>query len=119
MITLKRNTQNGYTKKNKTGNLYNPQTNTFNLTNEEWEDFKKGHPKAASLKTVPLVFPELYAELFDGNSASDEDDFFSSHTSEHFTQPPPSGASPSADSPSGYPNKRVKPSTPRPRAPSA
>ncbi|KAL7614183.1 hypothetical protein Lser_V15G06120 [Lactuca serriola] len=44
----------------------------------------------------------------------DEDDFFSSHTSEHFTQPPPS-----ADSPFGNPNKRAKPSTPRPRAPSA
>ncbi|CAI9295006.1 unnamed protein product [Lactuca saligna] len=55
--------------KNKTGNLYNPQTNTFNLTNEEWEDFKK---------------------------------------------PPPSAASPS-----GNPNKRAKPSTPRPRAASA
>ncbi|CAI9262543.1 unnamed protein product [Lactuca saligna] len=134
--------------RNKTGNLYNPQTNTFNLTNEEWEDFKKGHPKAASLKTVPLLFPELCAELFDGNSASgnlsyatsqtpsghgsssfhvaplhlmdapsiniDEDDFFSNHTSEQFTQP-----SPSAASPSGNPNKRAKPSTPRPRAPSA
>ncbi|XP_023766546.1 uncharacterized protein LOC111915080 [Lactuca sativa] len=44
----------------------------------------------------------------------DEDDFFSNHTSEHFTQPPPSAASPS-----GNPNKRAKPSTPRPRAPSA
>ncbi|CAI9298148.1 unnamed protein product [Lactuca saligna] len=109
---------------------------------------EKGHPKAASLKTVPLLFPELCAELFDGNSASgnlsyatsqtpsghgsssfhvaplhlmdapsiniDEDDFFSNHTSEHFTQP-----SPSAASPSGNPNKRAKPSTPRPRAPSA
>ncbi|KAL4555348.1 hypothetical protein LXL04_037966 [Taraxacum kok-saghyz] len=38
--------------KNKTGNLYNPQTNTFNLTAEEWDEFKKGHPKAASLKTT-------------------------------------------------------------------
>ncbi|XP_076939611.1 L10-interacting MYB domain-containing protein-like [Bidens hawaiensis] len=47
--------------KNKTGNIYNPQTNTFTLTNEEWEEFKKGHVKAASLKTTPLAFPELYA----------------------------------------------------------
>ncbi|KAL7590160.1 hypothetical protein Lser_V15G38335 [Lactuca serriola] len=51
----------------------------------------------------------------------DEDDFFSNHTSEHFTQPPPSAASPSADSPSaaslsGNPNKRAKHSTPRPQA---
>ncbi|CAI9287884.1 unnamed protein product [Lactuca saligna] len=44
----------------------------------------------------------------------DEDDYLSNHTSEHFTQPPPS-----ADSPSGNPNKRAKPSNPRPRAPSA
>ncbi|CAI9293491.1 unnamed protein product [Lactuca saligna] len=122
-----------------------------------------GHPKAASLKTVRLLFLELCAELFDGNIASgnlsyatsqtpsgqgsscfhvshvklidapsiniDEDDYFSNHTNEHFTQPPPSAASPSADSssanspsaalPSGNPNKRAKPSTLRPRAPSA
>ncbi|XP_076881141.1 uncharacterized protein LOC143529183 [Bidens hawaiensis] len=47
--------------KNKTGNLYNAQTNTFTLTNEEYEEFKKGHPKAASLKTTPLSFPDLCA----------------------------------------------------------
>ncbi|KAL4587942.1 hypothetical protein LXL04_000819 [Taraxacum kok-saghyz] len=56
--------------KNKTGNLYNPQTNMFNLTTEEWDDFKKGHPKAAVLKTHPLPHPELCAALFDGNSAT-------------------------------------------------
>ena len=64
-------------------------------------------------------------QLLDAPSINiDEDDFFSNHTSEHFTQTPPSAASPSADSPyaaspSGNPNKRAKPSTPRPRAPSA
>ncbi|XP_076941276.1 L10-interacting MYB domain-containing protein-like [Bidens hawaiensis] len=47
--------------KNKTGNIYNPQTNIFTLTNEEWEEFKNGHPKAASIKTTPLAFPELCA----------------------------------------------------------
>ncbi|KAK1421417.1 hypothetical protein QVD17_23733 [Tagetes erecta] len=56
--------------KNKTGNLYNASTNTFTLTNEEWEEFKKGHPKAGSLKLAPLPFPELCAELFDGNTAT-------------------------------------------------
>ncbi|KAL7596529.1 hypothetical protein Lser_V15G30177 [Lactuca serriola] len=56
--------------KNKTGNIYNFQTNTFNLTAEEWDDFKKGHPKAASLRTIPLPFPDLCARLFDGNSAT-------------------------------------------------
>ncbi|CAI9275965.1 unnamed protein product [Lactuca saligna] len=106
---------------------------------------QQGHPKAASLKTVPLLFPELCAKFFDGNSASvnliyatsktpsgqgsssfhvaplklmdapsiniDEDNYFSNHTSEHFTQPPPSANSPFAASPSGNPNKRAKPST--------
>ncbi|KAE8692659.1 hypothetical protein F3Y22_tig00110831pilonHSYRG00371 [Hibiscus syriacus] len=56
--------------RNKTGNLYNPQTNTFTLTNEEWEEFRKGHPKVVSLKTTPLPFLELCATLFDGNSAT-------------------------------------------------
>ncbi|KAI3507768.1 hypothetical protein L1887_22762 [Cichorium endivia] len=56
--------------RNKTGNIYNSETNTFTLTNEEWEEFKKGHPKAASLKTHPLVYPELCATLFDGRSAT-------------------------------------------------
>ncbi|KAI7740129.1 hypothetical protein M8C21_031195 [Ambrosia artemisiifolia] len=45
-------------------------TNTFSLTNKEWEEFKKGHPKAGSLKTVPLSFPELCVKLFDGNAAT-------------------------------------------------
>ncbi|CAI9277247.1 unnamed protein product [Lactuca saligna] len=95
---------------------------------------EKGHPKVASLKTVPLLFPELCAELFDGNNVSgnlsyatsqtpsgqgssyfhvillklmdapsiniDEDDYFCNHTTEHFTQPPPSAAAPFVDSPS-------------------
>ncbi|KAL4590011.1 hypothetical protein LXL04_002929 [Taraxacum kok-saghyz] len=56
--------------KNKTGNLYNPQTNMFNLTMEECDDSKKGHPKAAVLKTHPLPHPELCAALFDGSSAT-------------------------------------------------
>ncbi|CAI9261977.1 unnamed protein product [Lactuca saligna] len=96
--------------KNKIGNLYNPQTNTFNLTNEEWEDFKKGHPKATSLKNVPLLFPELCAELFDGSSAFGNLSYATSQTPSN----PPSADSPYAASPSGNPNKRAKPSTPRP-----
>ncbi|CAI9265271.1 unnamed protein product [Lactuca saligna] len=49
----------------------------------------------------------------------DKDDYFSNHTSAHFTQQPPFVASPSAVSPSGNPNKRAKPSTLRPRVHSA
>ncbi|CAI9293816.1 unnamed protein product [Lactuca saligna] len=39
-----------------------------------------GHPKAASLKTVPLLFPQLCAELFDGNSASGNLSYATSQT---------------------------------------
>ncbi|KAD4888469.1 hypothetical protein E3N88_20542 [Mikania micrantha] len=56
--------------KNKTGNIYDSQTKTFSLTNEEWEQFKKGHPKAASLRTSTLPFPDLCSALFDGNAAT-------------------------------------------------
>ncbi|CAI9302544.1 unnamed protein product [Lactuca saligna] len=107
---------------------------------------EKGHPKAASLKTVPLLFLELSAELFDGNSTSGNLSYATSQTpsghgsssfhatplqlmdtpsvnideddifSNHTTQPPPSAASISAASPSGNPNKRAKLSTLRPRA---
>ncbi|XP_035839140.1 uncharacterized protein LOC110916478 isoform X2 [Helianthus annuus] len=34
------------------------------------EEINTGHPKAASLKTVPLPFQELCAELFDGNTVT-------------------------------------------------
>ncbi|CAI9263529.1 unnamed protein product [Lactuca saligna] len=73
-----------------------------------------GHLKVASLNTVSLLLPKLYAELFDGNCASNEDDCYSHHNSKSITQPPPFAASPS-----GNPNRRAKPSTPRPRAPNA
>ncbi|KAL8235936.1 hypothetical protein R6Q59_017018 [Mikania micrantha] len=39
-----------------------------------------GHPKAGSLKTVPLPFPELCAALFDGNSATGSMKWTSSQT---------------------------------------
>ncbi|CAI9280144.1 unnamed protein product [Lactuca saligna] len=91
------------------------------------------------METVPLVIlvmphPEHHRDmdhlyfhvaplkLTDAPSINIDDyDYSSNHTSEHFTQPPPSAASPSTDShfaasPSGNPNKRAKPSTPRHRA---
>ncbi|KAI3772243.1 hypothetical protein L6452_03425 [Arctium lappa] len=36
----------------------------------EWEEFFKGHPKAKTLKTSPLAFPELCIALFEGTSAT-------------------------------------------------
>ncbi|CAI9304280.1 unnamed protein product [Lactuca saligna] len=48
---------------------------------------EKGHQKAASLKTVSLLFPELCAELFDGNSASGNLSYATSQT------PPGQGSS--------------------------
>ncbi|KAI3714840.1 hypothetical protein L6452_21800 [Arctium lappa] len=37
---------------------------------DEWEEFFKGHPKAKTLKTSPLAFPELCIALFEGTSAT-------------------------------------------------
>ncbi|XP_076894521.1 L10-interacting MYB domain-containing protein-like [Bidens hawaiensis] len=56
--------------RNKTGNLYNPQTNMFTLTPQEWKDFKKGHPRAMSLKTRPLPHHDLFITVFKGLSAN-------------------------------------------------
>ncbi|KAJ9546559.1 hypothetical protein OSB04_019102 [Centaurea solstitialis] len=56
--------------RNKTGNIYDPIMNTFTLSNQEWEEFFKGHPKAKTLKTSPLVFPDLCKDLFEGTSAT-------------------------------------------------
>ncbi|CAI9277942.1 unnamed protein product [Lactuca saligna] len=67
--------------KNRISNVYNSQTNTFNLTTDEWDDFKKGHPKAASLRTIPLPFLDLCARLFDGNSATDNFRSYSTQSS--------------------------------------
>ncbi|KAI7755196.1 hypothetical protein M8C21_023888, partial [Ambrosia artemisiifolia] len=60
--------------KNKTGNIYNAQTNTFTLTNEEWEEFKKGHPKAGSLK-------KTLCTIVDGNAATGMHKWTSTQTS--------------------------------------
>nr|XP_043610822.1 L10-interacting MYB domain-containing protein-like isoform X1 [Erigeron canadensis] len=51
--------------KNKRANVYDPLTNTFNLTEEEWNLEMKGNKYVESLKSTPLVFPELCAQLFD------------------------------------------------------
>ncbi|KAI7739219.1 hypothetical protein M8C21_027113, partial [Ambrosia artemisiifolia] len=82
--------------KNKTGNMYNTQTNTFSFTNEGWEEFKKGHPKAGSLKIVPLPFQELCAESFDDDDADTGHQTFeptadptSEPTPEHTPKPNP------------------------------
>ncbi|KAK1406190.1 hypothetical protein QVD17_41479 [Tagetes erecta] len=56
--------------RNKTGNLYNQDTNMFTLTPQEWEDFKKGHPRAMSLRTRPLSHLDLHIAVFEGLSAT-------------------------------------------------
>ncbi|CAI9276572.1 unnamed protein product [Lactuca saligna] len=90
---------------------------------------EQGHPKAASLRTIPLPFPDLCARLFDGNSATGNFRSYSTQSSSvagassyrvpplqitatpfdamdddgvHTShhEPPPSAASPSAGSPS-------------------
>ncbi|CAI9262243.1 unnamed protein product [Lactuca saligna] len=87
-----------------------------------------GHPKAASLRTIPLPFPDLCAHLFDGNSVTGNCRSYSTQSSSvagasscrvpplqitatpfrvidddgddtSHHEPPPSAASPSATSP--------------------
>ncbi|XP_021974865.2 L10-interacting MYB domain-containing protein-like [Helianthus annuus] len=67
--------------RNKTGNLYNPETNMFTLTPQEWEDFKKGHPRAMSLKTRPLPHLDLHIVVFEGLSATGGNQWTSTQTS--------------------------------------
>ncbi|KAF5785857.1 putative Myb/SANT-like domain-containing protein [Helianthus annuus] len=67
--------------RNKTGNLYNPQTNMFTLTPQEWDDFKKGHPRAMSLRTRPLPHPDLFIAVFEGLSATGGNQWTSTQTS--------------------------------------
>ncbi|CAI9267668.1 unnamed protein product [Lactuca saligna] len=114
-------------------------TGDFDLTAEEWDDFKKGHPKAASLRTIPLPFPDLCARLFDGNSATGNFRSYSTQSSSvagasscrvpplqitatpfdamdddgvdtSHHEPPPSAASPSAASPSAGSPSAASPS---------
>nr|XP_043616204.1 uncharacterized protein LOC122588135 [Erigeron canadensis] len=65
----------------KTGNLYNPQTNMFTLTPQEWEEFKKGHPRAMSLRTRPLPHLDLFIAVFEGRSANGGNQWTSTQTS--------------------------------------
>ncbi|XP_024996638.1 L10-interacting MYB domain-containing protein-like [Cynara cardunculus var. scolymus] len=71
--------------RNKTGNIYDPEMNTFILTNQEWEDFFKGHPKARTLKTAPLIYPDLCIALFEGTSATGSRAYAPSSTRERTT----------------------------------
>ncbi|CAI9284421.1 unnamed protein product [Lactuca saligna] len=102
-----------------------------------------GHPKAASLRTIPMPFPDLCARLFDGNSATGNFRSYSTQSSsvagassyslpplqitttpfhaidddgEHTShhEPPPSAASPSTASPSAAPPSAASPSTASP-----
>ncbi|KAL3365426.1 hypothetical protein AABB24_010523 [Solanum stoloniferum] len=50
----------------KTGNIYDPATNTIMRSNSEWDEYIKARPKAKTLKTSPLHFPDLCTKLFEG-----------------------------------------------------
>ncbi|CAI9291458.1 unnamed protein product [Lactuca saligna] len=94
----------------------------------EQRRLREGHPKAASLRAIPLPFPDLCARLFDGNSATGNFRSYSTQSSSvagasscrvpplqitatpfdamdddgvdtSHHEPPPSAASPSAASP--------------------
>ncbi|CAI9284837.1 unnamed protein product [Lactuca saligna] len=105
-----------------------------------------GHPKAATLRTIPLPFPDLCARLFDGNSATGNFRSYSTQSSSvagssscrvpplqitatpfdamddagvdtSHHEPPPSAASPSTASPSaGSPYTTTPSGNPNKRA---
>ncbi|XP_052625036.1 L10-interacting MYB domain-containing protein-like [Lactuca sativa] len=54
--------------KNKTGNVYNPITNTFNMEEDEWQLEIKLNKMVETLRTSPLVYPDLCVQLFDGSA---------------------------------------------------
>ncbi|XP_062118379.1 uncharacterized protein LOC133831997 [Humulus lupulus] len=54
----------------KTGNVYDHTTNTILMSNFEWDEYIKAHPKAKTLKSSLLPFPDLCKALFDGTTAT-------------------------------------------------
>ncbi|KAK1361907.1 hypothetical protein POM88_046381 [Heracleum sosnowskyi] len=56
--------------KAKTGNHYNPTTNTFNFSDQEWKQHIQANKHVATLRTAPLIFPDLCKNLFDGAAAT-------------------------------------------------
>ncbi|MFS8016486.1 putative Myb/SANT-like domain-containing protein [Helianthus anomalus] len=65
--------------KSKTGNVYDPITNTFNLSEEEWEI----EIKVQALRRVPLSYPELCVQLFEGSTSTGFDSWGPSSTLPH------------------------------------
>ncbi|XP_052622453.1 L10-interacting MYB domain-containing protein-like [Lactuca sativa] len=57
--------------KNKTGNIYDPIKNKFNMTDEQWKEEGKLNKHMLSLKTKPLLFPDLCTQLFEGSTSTD------------------------------------------------
>ncbi|KAL7589950.1 hypothetical protein Lser_V15G39181 [Lactuca serriola] len=56
--------------KNKNGNIYDPIKNKFNLTDEQWKEEGKLNKYVLSLKTRPLLFPDLCTQLFEGSTST-------------------------------------------------
>lgn len=51
--------------RNKTGNVFDPVTNKFNLDEEEWQMEIKSNKYVETLRTAPLLYPDLCIRLFD------------------------------------------------------
>ncbi|XP_052625010.1 L10-interacting MYB domain-containing protein-like [Lactuca sativa] len=56
--------------KNKTGNIYDHIKNKFNLTDEQWKEEGNLNKYVLSLKTRPLLFPDLCTQLFEGSTST-------------------------------------------------
>ncbi|XP_022034976.1 L10-interacting MYB domain-containing protein-like [Helianthus annuus] len=69
--------------KNKTGNVYDPVTNSFNLSEEEWQIEMKSNKYVEALRSVPLAFPELCCQLYEGSTSNGFDSWGPSSTLPH------------------------------------
>ncbi|XP_076916633.1 L10-interacting MYB domain-containing protein-like [Bidens hawaiensis] len=69
--------------KNKTGNIYNAVTNMFNLSEEEWQLKMKTNKYVEALRTMPLAYPELCTQLFEGSTSNGFESWGPSSTLPH------------------------------------
>ncbi|XP_023730923.1 L10-interacting MYB domain-containing protein isoform X1 [Lactuca sativa] len=84
--------------RNKSGNVYDPIKNKFNLEEEEWQMEIKSNKYVQTLRTAPLLFPDLCIQLFEGVTSNGFD-----------------GCGPSSQLPHDMdsPQSQQQPSTPR------
>jgi len=72
--------------KNKTTNIYNAKTNTFHMSEAEWQAEGQLNKMVAKLRSVPLCYPDLCTQLFEGATATGNASWGPSSTLPHPTE---------------------------------